>query len=135
MPDRFPGAKLAGPFKARPSGEGSASGRAPRGVVRRFIDRHVVAVWIADNERAHARAVVRAWGLDDRRALGLSPPPGGVEIINREPQQEPIAGRARAATAQGGPAMVTPESGWAPMVHKSTVPSLSRTWLKTGAPG
>ncbi len=50
----------------------------------------MVAVWVADNERAHESAVVSVWRFLDHCVRSLSPLPRWIEILNHEPEEKPV---------------------------------------------
>jgi hypothetical protein len=56
----------------------------------RLVDRHIVAIRVADHEHTHQRTVVGMWRLFNHAIQCLCALPGWIEIVHHKPQEKPV---------------------------------------------
>ena len=83
----------------------------------RLVDRHVVAVRIADHEHTHQRTVIRMRSLFNHATHRLCPFPGRVEIVHHKPQQEPVPNAALPRISKRRPMVVASRTRRAPAMQ------------------
>ena len=83
----------------------------------RLVDRHIVAIRVADHEHAHQRTVIRMRSLFNHATQCLCAFPRGVEIVHHKPQQEPVPNAALPRISKRRPMVVASRTRRAPVMQ------------------